>query len=83
MPMSSIDNTMPSAPRSMCHSAAMPGEAKAIDSTSNPSERIQSIVIATAMICRALIGAAEIVALDRRCCSLSCPWKPGTVICRA
>ena len=31
MPMSSIDNTKPSAARSMPHSVAIPGEAKLID----------------------------------------------------
>ncbi len=56
MPMSSIDSTMPSAPRSMPHSVAMPGEAKLMESTSNPSRAFRATVIATTSTCCAVIG---------------------------
>ena len=56
MPMSSIDSTMPSAARSMPHSMAMPGDAKLIESTSNPSSAFRATVIATTMTCCAVIG---------------------------
>ncbi len=49
MPISSIDSTMPSRPRSMPHSAAMPGEAKLMDSTSKPSSALSATQIATAL----------------------------------
>jgi hypothetical protein len=62
MPMSSIDSTIPRAPRSMCHSEAIPGEANAMESTSNPSNAFSPMVIATTMTCRTLIGQADIVA---------------------
>ncbi len=41
---------------SMPHSFRMPGPAKAIDSTSKPSRAFRPMVIATATICRRLIG---------------------------
>ena len=47
MPMSSIDSTTPSAARSMPHSVAMPGDAKLIDSTSNPSSAFRATVMPT------------------------------------
>ncbi len=51
MPMSSIDSTMPRAARSMPHSDAMPGDAKLMERTSNPSSAFRPMVMATAMIC--------------------------------
>jgi hypothetical protein len=56
MPTSSIDSTKPSAARSIPHSAAMPGDAKLIERTSNPSSALSATVIATTVICRRLIG---------------------------
>ena len=56
MPMSSIDSTKPSAARSIPHSAAMPGEAKLIERTSNPSSAFKAIVMPTTRICIAVIG---------------------------
>ena len=56
MPISSIDSTTPSAARSIPHSAAMPGEAKLIESTSNPSSAFRATVIATTSTCCAVIG---------------------------
>jgi hypothetical protein len=50
IPISSMDSTMPSAARSMPHSAAMPGEAKLMERTSNPSSAVSPTVIATARI---------------------------------
>ena len=42
IPISSIDSTTPSTARSIPHSAAMPGEAKLIASTSKPSSALSS-----------------------------------------
>ncbi len=56
MPMSSIESTTPSAPRSMPHSFAMPGDAKLMDSTSKPSSAFRQTVIAMTTSCRRLIG---------------------------
>ena len=44
MPTSSAESTMPSAARAMPHSAEMPGAAKALDSTSNPSSALSSTI---------------------------------------
>ena len=60
MPINSIASTMPSAARSMPHSAAMPGDAKLIDSTSKPSSAFSMTVIATAATCMRLIGDRDI-----------------------
>jgi len=40
----------------------MPGDANALESTSKPSSPFSPIVIATAITCSTLMGAAEIVA---------------------
>ena len=61
MPKSSIDKTMPSPARSMPHSAAMPGEAKLIDITSNPSSAFRATVSATTRICSRLIRDCAMV----------------------
>jgi hypothetical protein len=56
MPMTSIESTMPSAPRSIPHSLAMPGEAKLMDATSKPSNAFSATVIAITRTCRVVIG---------------------------
>ncbi len=56
MPISSIDSTKPSAARLIFHSAAMPGDAKLIDSTSKPSSALRAMVIPTMSTCMVLIG---------------------------
>ena len=61
MPISSIDSTMPSAARSMPHSAMIPGEAKLIDSTSNPSSALRPMVMPTTATCSRLIGEREMM----------------------
>ncbi len=59
MPISSIESTTPNAARSMPHSAAMPGEAKLIASTSKPSSAFSMMHSATAAICRRPMGASS------------------------
>ena len=66
MPMSSIESTAPSATRSIPHSVAMPGEAKLIDSTSNPSSALRPTMMATAMIWPRDMGASEMISRGSR-----------------
>src|SRR5688572_9619738 len=56
MPISSIESTMPSWARSMPHSAAMPGEAKLIESTSKPSSAFSAMVRPITITWSRLIG---------------------------
>src|SRR5580692_10571413 len=56
MPSSSMERTTPNTARSMPQSRAMPGEAKLIDSTSNPSRAFRPTVMATTAIWIPLIG---------------------------
>jgi hypothetical protein len=73
MPISSIDSTTPSASRPMPHSLAMPGAAKALDSTSNPSSALSAIISTTAIHCRAVIGDWRSPRADRSASFLSHP----------
>src|SRR5687767_10450817 len=63
MPTSSAERTTPSLPRSIPHSAEMPGEAKALDSTSNPSSALSRTISTTTIHCRTLIGLSSITAI--------------------
>ena len=66
IPMSSIASTMPRAPREIPHSAAMPGAAKLIASTSKPSRALSAMHKMTAAICRRVIGTSSRI----RCASI-------------
>src|SRR5262249_52920584 len=57
IPRSSAERTKPSSARSMCHSAAMPGDAKLIERTSKPSRALRPIVMAMMATCSAAIGS--------------------------
>src|SRR5690606_8005923 len=60
MPTSSAESLMPSSSRGIPHSWEMPGAAKALDSTSNPSSALSSTISATTIHCRTLIGLSSI-----------------------
>ena len=66
IPMSSIASTIPRAPREIPHSAAMPGAAKLIASTSKPSMALSATHKTTAAICRRVIGTSSRI----RCASI-------------
>ena len=78
MPHSSIDRTTPSASRLTCHSAEMPGAAKALASTSKPSSALSPMVMITAAHCRRCMRPCSMIwrALDKGIPPVfSCMWR--------
>ena len=63
MPMSSAESMIPSSERGMPHSLVMPGAAKALDSTSNPSSAFRKIISTTTIHWRVLIGFLSTTAI--------------------
>src|SRR5215469_12013804 len=66
IPNSSIESTQPSVPRSMPQSFAMPGDAKLIDRTSNPSSAFNPTVTSTAAHCATPIAPSSMRAFGKR-----------------
>ena len=60
MPINSMESTMPKTARLISNSWAIPGDAKAIDKTSNPSRALSKMHIITTIICIHAIGELSI-----------------------
>ena len=61
MPTSSAERTTLSAARWICHSAEMPGAAKALDNTSNPSSAFSRIISTTTIHCLTDMGLSSMI----------------------
>jgi hypothetical protein len=59
IPKSSMERTTPSTAWEMDHSLAIPGAAKLMDNTSNPSMPFSAMQSATNAICRQCMGPAS------------------------